>query len=61
MAGEDFGNLADEVPGCFFLYAIGKKSGERLHTDCYDFNDECIEDICEVWFRIMRDRLGMRD
>lgn len=57
-ASEDFSEFSNVVPGCFFFYAIGKKSGEWIHVKGYDFNDEVIEPASELWAKIMIDRLG---
>ena len=59
MAGEDFSEFSDIIPGCFFLYSVGSKCGKTLHTDNYDFNDDCIEGVSETWFKIMKDRLDI--
>ncbi len=55
-ASEDFSEFGLEVPSCFFFYGIGKKSG-ILHTANYNFNDDCLNGMCELWHKIMLNRL----
>lgn len=59
LAGEDFGEFSNKVPGCFFLYGVGKKSGSSLHIHNYNFNDDCIDDVANLWYKIIADRLDI--
>lgn len=45
-ASEDFGVLADEVPGCLMLLGTGtpdQPGGTPLHSVDYDFNDDVLD------------------
>lgn len=59
LAGEDFSEFSNKVPGCFFLYSVGSNAGTSLHIHNYNFNDECIEDVSNLWYKIIADRLDI--
>ena len=61
LAGEDFSEFSNKVPGCFFLYAVGSQAGTSLHIHNYNFNDNCIEDVADLWYKIISDRLDMNN
>ena len=57
---EDFSEFGNVVKGCFFIYNIGDKKGS-LHQADYDFNDDCLLPMTELWADIMIDRLDLNN
>lgn len=57
---EDFSEFSDKVKGCFFIYNIGNEKG-GLHQTDYDFNDECLLPMSELWADIMVNRLDLNN
>ena len=55
---EDFSEFSNDVKGCFFIYNIGDRKG-GLHQADYDFNDDCLLPMSELWKDIMMDRLDL--
>ena len=53
---EDFSEFSKVVPGCFFLYSIGNPKGITLHDPNYDFNDDCLENMARLWWKIILNR-----
>ena len=56
---EDFAHFTAAVPGCFLLMGNGQEgpSGQPLHSDDYDFNDDLLSIGAEFWAQLVRDRL----
>lgn len=62
MAGEDFGRMLMEVPGCYVWLGQGEEDAssnhnQGLHTPRYDFNDEIIPLGVEYWVKIVEKTL----
>lgn len=55
-ASEDFSEYGLLVKSCFFFYAIGEDRG-CLHNSDYNFNDECLKNMSQLWYSIIEDRL----
>ncbi len=55
-ACEDFSEFGKKVKSCFFFYGVGEQCG-IIHTGNYNFNDDCIENITNVWAKLMLMRL----
>ena len=58
LGAEDFSEFGKKAPSCFMMYGIGEQAG-MPHTNNYNFNDECIEGIVQLWLDIIGDRLSM--
>ncbi len=56
---EDFAHFSAAVPGCFVLLGNGEDgpTGQPLHSNDYDFNDELLPIGTKLWTNIVRDRL----
>ncbi len=56
---EDFGVFAAARPGCFILMGNGAKgpSGQPLHANNYDFNDDALVIGAAFWSRLVTERL----
>ena len=58
-ASEDFSYFSESVPGAFFFVTSAKKAenSPMIHSNNYDFNDELIDRVGELWLRLALDRL----
>lgn len=57
---EDFSAYSEKVPSCFFFLCAGKRAGESLHANNYDFGDELVEPASQTWNKLVFDRLTRR-
>ncbi len=59
---EDFGVLSSVVPGCLLLIGNGTEgaSGQPLHADDYEFNDELLVPGATFWAQLVSERLPAR-
>ena len=53
---EDFSEFSKVVPGCFYLYSIGNPKKITLHDPNYNFNDDCLENMARLWWKIIENR-----
>ena len=60
-ASEDFSYFTQKVPGAFFFVGTWDKNKNSdpymLHSNHYDFNDDAIEKMSELWAKLAVDRL----
>ncbi len=67
LAGEDFGALIQEQPGCFIMIGQGDPDlphssyNQGLHTSLYDFNDDIIPLGIEFWAKIVEEALPLQN
>ena len=58
--GEDFGEMAQVVDACMVLIgngADGLEKSPRLHTPCYNFNDEILPKGVAYWVNVVKQEL----
>ena len=58
-ASEDFAYFTKVVPGAFYFLTSARKETDRLHTDNFNPHEDVIPIGCEMWYRIVEDRLGL--
>jgi len=65
LAGEDFGALITDRPGCFIMLGQGDPSlpdsshNQGLHTSLYDFNDDIIPLGIQYWANVVEEALPL--
>jgi hippurate hydrolase len=57
---EDFSYFLLERPGAFWLLGTKRKEDETLHSNTYDFNDQCLSTGGLFWVRLVEDRLNCK-
>ena len=57
-ASEDFAYFTQLVPGAFFFATSGRGGNSpACHSNNYDFNDELIPKVSDLWMEIALDRV----
>ena len=58
-ASEDFAYFSKVVPGALFFLTSSRSDTDLLHTDSFNPHEDVIPIGCEVWYRLVEDRLGL--
>ena len=54
MAGEDFGEILDHVPGCFALVGSGGEGAEPHHSPRFDIDEDALEVCMDLHLEVIR-------
>lgn len=62
FGSEDFADYLDEIPGCFFWRILRRVTNDcLLHTSKFNFDDTVIEDVGELYCRLVIERLNIEN
>jgi amidohydrolase len=58
MAGEDFGEILDHVPGCLVLVGSGGEGAEPHHSPRFDIDERALEHARDLHLEVVRSFVG---
>lgn len=58
MAGEDFGEIIDQVPGCFALVGSGGEGAEPHHSPRFEIDEAALEVCRDLHLEVIRAFIG---